>query len=269
MWLLLNVILHRQTVLEAQGSDRKKMTFGLQSDCGIITGFRPSSNSYGIKMPVIYLTWDPWELISLYLLVDSGKQPVYRRHLQGDLSWSSRSPDRCPVSVPKHEHLWPAVHRGRGSGRAAPWGDLLPVSFSEPIREKEEPGAGSGVSGGPEEQPSSRREHRHSLGGGGGLRRPSYRERSTLCRTKRASSAAPCGGLRHLPALAVWLHEGCAAAGQCSRAVHPEQRAFRDSSRRGHVLLLPCYRSELRGPPGKRGRWGDRLPVRARGRGLL
>lgn len=220
-------------------------------------------------MPVIYFIWDSYGLISLYFLTDSGKQPVYRGHLQGDLSWSSRSSDRCPLSLPQHAYLWPAVHWGTRPGRAAPRGNLLPVSLSEPIREKEEPGAGSGVSRGPEKQPSSRPENRRSLGGGRGLRWPSYWERSTLHWAERAGSTAPLGGLRHLPALTLWLAEGGAAARQCSCAVHPKQGAFWDSSRRGHVLLLPCYRGELRGPPGKRGRWEDGLPVWAHGRGLL
>lgn len=213
--------------------------------------------------------WDPYELISLYLLLDSGKQPVHRRHLQGDLSWSKRNPDRRPLSLPQHAYLWPAVRWSTRPGRAAPRGNLLPVSLSEPIREKEESGAGSGGSRSPEEQPSSRPKSRHSPGGGGGLRWSSHRERSTLYWTERASSAAPLGGLCHFSALPVRLTEGGAAAGQRSRAVHPEQGAFWDSSRRGHVLLLPCYRGELWGSPGERGRRGDGLPVRAHGRGLL
>lgn len=260
--------LGRQAVVKAQGSDRKKITFWFWSDFRIIKGHRLSFNSLGIKLAVIHM-WDPHELIFLYCLIDSGKQPVHCGHLQGDLSWSKRSPDRCPISLTQHKHLWPAVHWGTRPGGAAPWGNLLPVSLSEPIREEEEPGAGSGGTCSPEDQPSFRPENRHSPGGGWGLRWPSYWERSTLHWTERAGRTAPRGRLCHLPALPLWFTEGGAAAGQCSSALHPKQRAFWDSSRRGHVLLLPCYRSKLWGPPGERGRWGDGLPVRAHGGGLL
>lgn len=221
------------------------------------------------ELKCLWYMWDPYELISLYFLLDSSKQPVHRRHLQRDLSWSKRSPDRCPLSLPQHVYLWPAVQSSTRPGRAAPWGNLLPVSLSKPIREKEEPGAGSGGSCIPEVQPSSRQASRYSPGGGGGLRWPSYWECSTLYWTERASSAAPLGGLCHFPSLPHWFTKGGAAAGQHSRAVHPEQRAFWDRSHRGHVLLLPCYRGELWGPPGERGRRGDGLLVRAHGRSLL
>lgn len=219
-------------------------------------------------MPVIFSSWDPYGL-TLCSPTDSSKQPIYSGHLQGDLSRSVRGPDRRPLPVPQHAHLWPAVLWGAEPGRAAPRRNLLPVSLSEPIREEEEPGAGSGVSGCPEEQPPSGPESGRSPGGGGGLRRQSRRKRSALRWTERARSAAPLGGLRHFPALTLWLAEGGAASRQRSRAVHPEQRALRDSSCGGHVLLLPCYRGELRGAPGKRGRWGDGLPVRAHGGSLL
>lgn len=213
--------------------------------------------------------WDSYELVSLYFVIDSGKQPVYRGHLQGDLSRSERSPDGCPVSLPQHKYLWPAVHWGTGPGRAAPWGNLLLVSLSEPIREKEEPGSGSGGSCSAEEQPSSRPDSRHSPGDGGRLRWPSYWERSTLHWTKGARSTDPFGGLCYLLALPLWFAEGGAAAGQCSGSLYPKQRAFWDSSRGGHVLLLPCYRCELWGAPGERGRRRDGLPVRAHGGSLL
>lgn len=165
--------------------------------------------------------WDLCEQISLRFLLDSGKQPVHRRHLQGDFLQSERSPDRCPLSLPQHAYLWRGNHWSTEPGRTAPRGNYLSVSLSEPIRKEEEFRPGSGGFGNPEEQPSSWPETRHSPGGGRRLRWSRHWECSALHWTERASSAAPLGGLCYFPPLPLRFAEGGAAAGQHRRPLHP------------------------------------------------